>query len=110
VRRAVTAWSDAWQVDKPPTLTYWSAPHFVQVSDRRQQGQDGTYTFEDTLADLYLACSDRPTTAAAVLRKLGLRLPVEAVQEIFEEFEQRGLMFLDGQFGLALALPAIKSR
>ena len=36
--------------------------------------------------------------------------PVEAVQEVFEEFQKRGLMFLDGQFALALALPAVKGR
>src|SRR5450755_5165101 len=76
----------------------------------RWQGRDGTYTFEDTLADLYLACTDKPTTAAAVQRKLGLRLSAEAVREIFEEFRQRGLMFLDGPFALALALPAVGSR
>jgi hypothetical protein len=70
----------------------------------------GTYTFEDTLADLYLACMSRPTTAAAARRQLGLRLPAEAVQEFFIEFRDRGLMFLDGPFALALALPAIKLR
>jgi ribosomal peptide maturation radical SAM protein 1 len=110
VRHAVTAWRDACLTDTPPTLTYWSAPHFVQICDHRQQGQDGTYTFEDTLADLYLACSGKPTTAAAVRRKLDLRLPAEAVQEIFAEFGQRGLMFLDGRFALALALPGVTSR
>ena len=103
-------WSDSWVAELPPTLKYWAAPHFVQICDSRRQGQDGTYTFEDTLADLYLACVDKPTTAAAVQRKLSLRLSAEAVQEIFEEFRQRGLMFLDGQFALALALPAVGSR
>jgi hypothetical protein len=93
-----------------PTLTYWSAPHFVQISDQRQPEQAGTYTFEDTLADLYLACITRPTTAAAVRRELGLRLPAEAIQEVFTEFAQRGLMFLDEQFALAIALPSIKAR
>jgi ribosomal peptide maturation radical SAM protein 1 len=110
VRRAAADWSNAWRSDTPPVLKYWSAPHFVQVYDERRPGQGGTYTFEDTLADLYLACSNRPTTAAAVRRKLGLSLPVEAVQEVFGEFEKRGLMFLDGQFALALALPAVKRR
>jgi hypothetical protein len=91
-------------------LKYWSAPHFIQIYDERNQGQGGTYTFEDTLADLYLACSNRPTTAAAVRRELDLHLPAEAVQEVFEEFQKRGLMFLDGQFARALALPAVKAR
>jgi len=76
----------------------------------RHQGRDGTYTFEGTLADLYLACSNRPTTAAAVRRNLDLRLSDEAIHEIFQEFQQCGLMFIDGQFALALTLPAVKAR
>jgi len=110
VRRAAADWSGAWAAGRPPTLKYRAAPHFVQICDSRRQGRDGTYTFENTLADLYLACVDAPTTAAAVQRKLSLSLPAEAVQEIFEDFRQRGLMFLDGKFALALALPAVRSR
>jgi ribosomal peptide maturation radical SAM protein 1 len=110
VRRAAADWSSAWRADKPPVLTYWAAPHFVQIYDERKRGQGGTYTFEGTLADLYLACSNRPTTAAAVRRELDLDLPAEAVYELFEEFGKRGLMFLDGQFALALAVPAVKAR
>ncbi len=110
VRLAAADWSRAWQADTPPVLKYWSAPHFIQIYDERKHGQGGTYTFEDTLADLYLACSNRPTTAAAVRRGMGLNLPVEAIQEVFEEFQKRGLMFLDGQFALALALPSVKTR
>jgi ribosomal peptide maturation radical SAM protein 1 len=110
VRDAVEAWSGAWRADRPPELTHRSAPHFVQICDQRHQGQDGTYNFEGMLADLYLACSDRPTTAAAVRRKLDLRLPQEAIQDVFQEFQRRGLMFLDEQFALALSLPAVKSR
>jgi len=82
----------------------------VQICDERHQGQDGVYNFEDTLADLYMACSNRPTTAAAVRRKLGLRLPEEDIQEVFQEFQRRGLMFVDEQFALALSLPAVRSR
>ena len=103
-------WARAWQSDHPPMLKYWSAPHFVQIYDNRRQEQGGTYTLEDTLADLYLACTSRPVTAAAVRRDLGLPLPVEGVQEIFDEFARRGLMFLDGKLALALALPAVLAR
>jgi ribosomal peptide maturation radical SAM protein 1 len=110
MRRVTADWSSAWQAGTPPVLTYWSAPHLIQVYDERQRGQGGTYTFESTLADLYLACSNRPTTAAAVRRKLGLHLPTAAIQELFGAFQERGLMFLDGQFALALALPAVKAR
>lgn len=110
VREAVGDWSNAWLDDSPPTLKYWSAPHFIQIYDERQRGQEGFYTLEDTLADLYLACINRPTTAAAVRRSLDLHLPVEGIQEVFEEFQRQGLMFLDRQFVLALAVPAITGR
>jgi hypothetical protein len=110
LRRVAAGWSESWVTSERPSLTYWSAPHFVQICDQRQAGQAGTYTFEDTLADLYLACIDRPTTAAAIRRKLGLRLSAQAVEEVFSEFRQRGLMFLDGQFALALAVPSIRGR
>jgi hypothetical protein len=110
VRSAAADWSKAWQAGEPPALTYWSGPHFVQIDDQRRQGRDGTYDFEDMLADLFLACTHRPTTATAVRRKLDLPLPAEGIQEIFQEFQRRGLMFLDGQFALALALPGVKSR
>ena len=108
--QAVTAWSQAWRDGRRPSLTYWSAPRFVQIIDQRQAENAGTYTFEDTLADLYLACTDRPTTAAAVRQRLGLRMSAEDIGEIFAEFSQRGLMFLDGRFALALAVPSIKGR
>ena len=110
LRLVADDWSRAWQEASPPVLKYWPGPHFVQIYDERLPGQEGSYTLEDTLADLYLACVNRPTTAAAVRRSLDLRLPAEGIQEVFEEFQRRGLMFLDGQFVLALAVPAVARR
>lgn len=110
LRRAVAEWSEAWKSDHRPVLTYWSAPGFLQIDDDRYPGREGTYTFQDTLADIYLACSDRPTTASAVRDKLQLDLPVKAVEDAFDQFQQRGLMFLDGTLALALALPAVTGR
>jgi ribosomal peptide maturation radical SAM protein 1 len=110
LRRAVTEWSEAWKSDHPPVLRYWSAPGFLQIYDSRYVERAGTYTFQGTLADIYLACSDRPTTASAVRDKLRLDLPVSAVEDVFGEFQQRGLMFLDGSLALALALPAVAGR
>jgi ribosomal peptide maturation radical SAM protein 1 len=110
VRREAADWFSAWQAGPRPVLKYWSAPHYVQVYDERTPGEGGTYTFEDTLADLYLACVSKPTTAAAVRRELNLRLPAEEIHEVFQEFQQRGLMFLDGPYALALALPALSGR
>jgi len=103
--RALVRWRDVWRGEDPPRLTFWSAPHYVQIYDERHKGREGTYEFQGVLADLYLGCVDRPTGAQAVVDKLGLDLPVEAVQEAFCEFQRRGLMFLDGQRAVALALP-----
>ncbi len=110
IRHAADDWFQAWQDGSPPVLKYWSAPGFVQIYDERQRGRGGSYTLEDTLADLYLACVNRPTTAPAVRAALGLDLPTDGIQELFEEFHRQGLMVLDGQFALALAVPAVPGR
>jgi ribosomal peptide maturation radical SAM protein 1 len=107
---AVDEWSRAWRDDKPPELTYWSAPGFLQIYDGRHDGRHGTYSFEGSIADIYLACGDRPTTAAAVRSRLGGAVPTGTIEEVFHEFQQRGLMFVDGTLALALALPAITGR
>ncbi|MEV4625402.1 RiPP maturation radical SAM C-methyltransferase [Micromonospora sp. NPDC049523] len=110
LRQAVGAWSTAWRREPRPALTYRSAPDFLQIDDRRHPGREGTYTFHGTLAEIYLACGDRPTTASAVRNRLRLDLPVEAIEEVFEEFRSRGLMFRDESLALALALPAVPGR
>ena len=110
LRRALAEWSEAWHRASRPALTYWSAPGFVQIHDGRYPGHGGTYTFEDTLADIYLACSDRPTTAAAVRDRLRRRQSAGFIEEVFGEFQRRGLLFRDGTLALALALPAVTGR
>ena len=110
LRRALAGWADAWRSEPRPTLTYRSAPGFLQIYDRRSPGRGGTYTFEDALADIYLACTDRPATATAVRDRLRLGQPVGFVEEAFDEFHRRGLMFRDDTLALALALPAVAGR
>jgi hypothetical protein len=106
LRKAVAEWTEAWQSKPPPILSYRSSPGFLQIYDHRHPGREGTYTFHDTLADIYLVCSDRPRTAAAVHSELRLDRPVKAVEDAFAQFQERGLMFLDDNLALALAIPA----
>ncbi|GHH42566.1 RiPP maturation radical SAM C-methyltransferase [Lentzea cavernae] len=108
VQDAVRRWEEAWN-EQPPVLLYRSAPGFLQIYDGRPERQ-GTYTFHDVLADIYLACVDRPRTARAVHRDLGLDAPVSEVVDVFGEFARRGLMFLDDDLAIALALPATPGR
>jgi len=110
LRKAVDEWSEAWESDIPPVLTYRSSPGFLRIYDGRQPENQGVYTFHDTLADIYLACGDRPTTASAVRAKLGLSVPAKAIEDAFGQFQDRGLMFLDGNLALSLALPATRGR
>ncbi|SFW82330.1 RiPP maturation radical SAM C-methyltransferase [Amycolatopsis australiensis] len=110
LRDAVAAWSAAWQADPLPALVYRSAPGLLRIHDGRQPGRHGTHTFHDALAAIYLACVDRPRTAVAVHRELGLPVRVSAVEDAFRRFAERGLMFLDGNLALSLALPATPGR
>jgi ribosomal peptide maturation radical SAM protein 1 len=108
--KAAAEWSMAWKSEVPPALVYWSSPGFVRIVDGRHDGRQGTHTFRDTLAAIYLECSDRPKTAQAVHRRLGPACSVEYVEEAFKEFQERGLMFLDGNLALSLAIPAMPGR
>jgi hypothetical protein len=110
LRTAVAGWTRAWQEGSPPTLRYWSAPGYLQIYDSRRKGEEGTYTFHGPLAEIYLACSDRARSAAALREHLQLAMPVEAIETALREFARRGLMFLDGSLALSLALPAIAGR
>ncbi|MCX4235161.1 MULTISPECIES: RiPP maturation radical SAM C-methyltransferase [Streptomyces] len=109
LREAVADWRGAWQGDvEPPVLEYRQAPHYVQIHDGRRKEDEGTYVLEGPTADLYLACCDRPVTATAVHERLGLRGPVERVQQALDEFAQAGLVFRDGPRNVALAVPVTR--
>jgi ribosomal peptide maturation radical SAM protein 1 len=119
LRAALAAWGDAWRAGPRPALTFRSAPGFVQIHDARHPGRGGTYTFEGDLAEIYLACTERPVTVAAVAERLGSGRAAGSVEsagfagfveEAVAEFARRGLMFRDGTLALALALPAVGGR
>ena len=105
--KAVAEWSTAWQAR--PRLEFRSAPGLLQIHDGRPD-KPGTYTFHDRLAAIYLACVDRPRTARAIRRELDLAMPVAVVQSALHRFADRGLMFLDEDLAIALALPATPGR
>ena len=85
---------------------WWHTAGLLQIEDARDADQPGTYTFEDPLASVYLACADRPVKAEGVVAALELDHPVDEVRHALEEFVDRGLMLRDGNLFLALAIPA----
>jgi ribosomal peptide maturation radical SAM protein 1 len=109
LHQAIEQWRKAWQ-DTQPQLTYWFAPGLLQIYDGRWPDRQRSYTFRGKAAEVYVACSERLRSAAAVHDELALDVGVEEVRGLFDEFEQLGLMMLDNEHALALALPAINGR
>lgn len=103
---AVQAWNDAWSDGPRPVLRMWRSPGFIQIDDSRDPGRPSTSTFRGPLADLYLACFDRPRKPEDARRSAGLEHPAAAVEAALDEFVERRLMLRDGNLFLALALPA----
>jgi ribosomal peptide maturation radical SAM protein 1 len=110
LRRALAGWTDAWAAQPRPSLTYRSVPGMLQIYDARHPGRGGTYTFEGDLAAIYLACTARPTTAAAMRNRLPSARSAGYVEEALAEFQRRGLVFRDEDLVVALALPVIPGR
>ncbi|WP_426511743.1 RiPP maturation radical SAM C-methyltransferase [Dactylosporangium sp. McL0621] len=108
LRDAVAAWTARWREPEPPLLVYRAAPGFLQIYDTRDPAATGTYTFRDTLAAIYLACSARPRTLHGLQRDL--TLPAATIAAAFKGFAERGLMMLDEDRALSLALPATPGR
>jgi ribosomal peptide maturation radical SAM protein 1 len=110
MQKAVRSWQAAWNPGRP-NLTYWYTPGLLHVHDARKPGkQRGTHTFDGLAADVYAACSNRPRSAAAVGRELSPAVPAREVRAIMGEFERLGLMLIDEEHALALALPAVSGR
>ncbi len=109
LHQAIERWRRAWQ-ETQPELTYWYAPELLQIYDGRWPERKRSYTFRGKAAEVYVACTERPRSAAAVHDELGLDVEVGEVRELFDDFERLGMMMLDGEHALALALPAILGR
>jgi hypothetical protein len=109
-RQQVEAWQDAWKRPTRPTLTFWSGDDFLQIEDRRDPDTPGTHTFSGPLAGIYVACSDRPRSAAGLKSLLQLPWPVDEIGSCLDEFCARGLMMRDDKVFLSLALPATRGR
>jgi hypothetical protein len=102
----IQTWQAAWQDEQGPTLTYWSFPGFLQIEDARNPATPGTYTFVDSLASLYVACSNHPHSATELKEQLALLASVDEINSALDEFCSRGLMMREGNTFLSLALPA----
>jgi hypothetical protein len=110
LRHAAREWQCRWQEDRPPTLTYRSTAGLLQILDGRHPESAGTYTFEDPIAEIYVAASDRPITVAALHGRLRSPVPLTGLREILDGLHRRGLILRDGDLVLSLALPGTTGR
>ncbi|GAA4951252.1 RiPP maturation radical SAM C-methyltransferase [Actinoplanes utahensis] len=109
LRTALDTWSRDWRRDPRPSLTYRSAPGVLRIDDDRHPDSAGAYTFSGPIAEVYLACVDRPAGLPAIYRRLRPK-PPGYVDEVLAEFTARGLIFRDGPLAVALAVPAVPGR
>jgi len=108
--KAAREWRQAWQDGATPRLEYRWTPGLLEVDDTRRPDRTGTHTVEGLPADIYVACADRPRTAEAIRRRLGRPADVAEVTAVLAELSRLGLVFLDEDRALALAVPAVGGR
>ncbi len=108
----IKAWLTSWKTeDKPrPTLIHLRSRDVLSIEDARDPDARSSWLFEPPLADIYLACSDRPVSAANVAAALGLDWPVEELTWALDAFVEKGLMLRDETRYLALSVPAMRRR
>lgn len=108
--QAVHDWRAAWAEGQRPALRFWSSPGYLHIEDQRRAEDAGSYTFEDDLATLYVACSDAPRTPSSLCATLGGRHDAAGIAGALDEYCARGLMMHDQGSYLSLALPANPAR
>ena len=107
---ALKVWQDTWARGETPSLRYWSSPGLLLVEDLRVPGSPLSYTFEEPLASIYLACSDMARTASAARDCARLDLAADDVEDALSELESSGLVMRDGNLFVSLAIPATPGR
>jgi len=105
---AIDDWQKAWKDDeaKRPALRYWFTPGILQIDDHRSATGQGTYTIDEPLGSLYVACSEAPISARKLIEKHQLPWSEADITTMLDDLVQDGLMMRDGNLFLALALPA----
>ncbi len=109
----VVRWRERWHRGERPQLRYRATPGLVEIEDARQPGDPVVYHLEGPLAELYVACSDRPHRPEALAKNLSLEDPAPSEEEVagaLDLFCEKGLMMRDDGLFLSLALPATTHR
>lgn len=107
-RRALEEWDRHWTPGSHGSLRYERGPGYLRLRDRRGATPHRDIFLDDIEADLYLACLTGATPAAAsalLARERAVSIDAGEVRELLEELTRARLMFREGDWFLALALP-----
>jgi ribosomal peptide maturation radical SAM protein 1 len=107
LRREIEAWRDG-RATSYQSARYRRGPGFLVIQDRRPNLERADYSFDDTEAQIYLACEDGATAdgACATLRATGATdIDVADVEHFLDELVDLRLVYEEAGRYLALALP-----
>jgi ribosomal peptide maturation radical SAM protein 1 len=104
-REIVTDWRASWSGEVRPSLTFRWSPGRLHIDDARKPSAPLLYIFEDAVAEIYRAISDRPASPSMVARTLAKTVAVEEIGEVLDLFVGQGLALHDEGRYLALAIP-----
>lgn len=112
---AISAWRQRWDVEPLPTLGYQKMTNGVRVIDGRAgDGQNVSYFYTDILADIFLACVDRPVSVENIRSLLGPSrmscYSTEDIESALARLISRNLVIHEANLFLALPLPLRRGR
>lgn len=102
-KEELNLWRGAHEAGPKPTLKALVGPDFLRIEDGRGIGSNGIYELDGLMGKVYHALMEKPTTAKKVAIESGET--EEQVLEAMKAFEERGLVFREGDSFLALAVP-----
>jgi len=105
----IESWKQAWSSAAPPFLLYQRGASRLTITDGRQPGAPRIFSFGELAALVYEYCTPAPCTPGQIVHSLdqtpGLEVDQTAVRGVLDEFESLGLMLVENQHYLSLALP-----
>ncbi len=106
----VKAWKRSWNSPERESLTFSRTHAAVYIEEGRRNFPPGTHELRGPLAQLYLDCSEQPTTAAKAARSLESEFPEaawteEEVESALDMLCERGWMLSERGKYFGIAIP-----
>jgi ribosomal peptide maturation radical SAM protein 1 len=106
----VASWKENWKSGRATKMTFSVVPGYLRIDDGRRLEAPVSSTFDDPMASIYAACSDKPRSASSLHSELGNGITLSIVEDALHDFCVRGLMVRQGEVYLSLAIPSTPDR